>query len=113
MTGPAGFDGDDIVEAAGIFKIMFSYEFVFILRFIKDILESIEPINASLQSKTIGYVNAMRLIKAVAKTIKDMRSDVCFKIFYTEAEQLLKSAGLINTLHGQARPIRNRRRNIG
>lgn len=52
ITGAAGFDGDDVALAAGLYNVMAALEFVFALIFMKDLLQTIEPVTKALQGRT-------------------------------------------------------------
>lgn len=89
ITGDAGFDGDDVALAAGLSHVMLSLEFVFVLVFMNDFLQVIEPVTKILQGREIGYKNSMPLIRAVHTTIKNMRTKENFEKNYSQATDLL------------------------
>lgn len=110
ITGPAGFDGDDIALAAGIFHVMASYEFLFTLIFMKDLLQTIEPVTKALQGRAIGYKDSMPLIRAVYTTIEQMRTQESFDKYYSQATDLLQTSQSLDLVHVRSRTTRNRRR---
>lgn len=110
ITGAAKFDGDDVALAAGLYHVMSSLEFVFVMLFMKDLLETIEPVTKALQSRTIGYKDSMPLIKAVHSTINKMRSEECFKKYFTQATNMLEKD--TESAQASTRPVRNRRQSI-
>lgn len=105
ITGAKAFDGDDVAIAAGLYHVMRSLEFVFILVFIKDLLLTIEPITKSLQGRAIGYKNSILLIRAVYATIQKMRSEENFKKYHSQATSLLEK---LQPTESANRPIRKR-----
>lgn len=114
ITGPAGFDGDDVALAAEIYHVMKSYEFVFTLVFMKDLLHSVEPVTKALQGRSIGYKDSMPLIRAVYKVIEEMGSQENFEKFYSQAADLLQRSQAqgddVDPTPFPSRPIRHRRR---
>lgn len=107
ITAKNGFDGDDVALAAGLYHVMSSIEFVFILVFVKDLLEMIEPVTKSLQGREIGYKDSMPLIRAVHSTIAQLRSEENFNKYYLQATQLLDELDPTESIPN--RPVRNRR----
>lgn len=109
ITRAAGFDGDDVALAAGIFHVMASSEFVFTLVFMKDLLQMIEPITKALQGQEIGYKDSMSLIRAVYTTIEKVRTPENFEKYYGQTTDLLKKVNSTESAINTNRPIRNRR----
>lgn len=104
-----GFDGDDVAIAAGLSHVMTSSEFVFTLVFIKDLLQTIEPVTKAMQGRAIGYKDSMPLIRAVHTTIEKMRSQENFEKYYTQSTNLLNKSNPTVSPHTSNRPIRNKR----
>lgn len=55
-------------------------EFVFMMVFLKAILETLKPADKVLQSREIGYVDAVSVISSTLKRIEDLRTDGEFGI---------------------------------
>lgn len=110
ITSAAGFDGDDVALAAGILHVMASLEFVFVLVFIKDVLQMIEPVTKALQGREIGYKDSMPLIRAVYTTVKHLRTEENFKKYYLQATSMLPTSNSTEPTLDSSRPNRNRRR---
>ncbi|XP_055310882.1 uncharacterized protein LOC129573805 [Sitodiplosis mosellana] len=109
ITGAAGFDGDDVALAAGLYNVMAPLEFVFVLIFMKDLLQTIEPVTKQLQGREIGYKDSMVLIRVVYTTIEKMRTEDNFGKYNSQATNLLRKLGLTESALAASRPIRNRR----
>lgn len=109
ITGENGFDGADMALAAGLYHVMASIDFVFVLVFIKDLLLTIEPVTKALQGKAIGYKDSMSLIRAVYATIEKMRSQECFEKYNSQATNLLQKLKPTELRQAPNRPARNRR----
>lgn len=107
ITGANNLDGDDVALATGLFRVMSSINFIFVLIFMKDLLQTIEPVSTALQGREIGYKDSMALIKAVYKTIGKMRSDDNFKKYDSQAANLFKKLKLTESAQPK-RPVRNR-----
>lgn len=114
INGAAGFDGDDVMTAAGMQRIMKSHEFLFTLVFIKDLLETIEPVTKMLQTRAIGYKTALPLVRSVIEQIEKKRTQQNFDIYFAETTDLLRKVQPEPESDGDAIPIplprRNRRR---
>lgn len=108
------FDVDDIMMAVGMIQIMKSYEFLFTLIFIKDLLQIIEPVTNVLQARAIGYKDALPLIRAVHTTIENMRTQENFDKYYSEATDLLQKVRStdVTITESRPRPIRDRRPSV-
>lgn len=72
------------MTAAGMQRIMKSHEFLFTLVFIKDLLETIEPVTKMLQTRAIGYKTALPLIRSVNEQIEKMRTQQNFDMYFAE-----------------------------
>lgn len=90
INGAAGFDGDDVMTAAGMQRIMKSHEFLFTLVFIKDLLETIEPVTKMLQTRAIGYKTALPLVRSVNEQIEKMRTQQNFDMYFAKTTDLLR-----------------------
>lgn len=112
ITGANRFDGDDIALAAGLYHVMSSMDFVFVLVFIKDLLQTIEPVTKALQGQAIGYKDSMSLIRAVYATIEKMRSQECFEKYHSQATELLENLEPAESAQASNRPSRNRRQSL-
>jgi hypothetical protein len=64
------------------FGYLFSFEFIFILCMMREILEIIEDLNQALQRKTQAVVNAIRLVFSTKVCIQKLRYDNRWEEFY-------------------------------
>lgn len=108
ITGANGFNGDDMALAAGLYHVMASMDFVFVVVFIKDLLQTIEPVTKALQGQAIGYKDSMSLIRAVYVTIEKMRSQESFEKYHSQATKLLENLEPTELAQASNRPSRNR-----
>lgn len=76
------------IEASGILWKVSSLEFVFIANLLNTLLSILEPLNASLQSKSMDLLTANDLVSAVIETIKRHRSDDNFLCTYQASLKL-------------------------
>jgi hypothetical protein len=63
------------------FTYLTSFEFVFILYMMREILETSEDLGKALQKKTQDIVNAVRLVHSTKVLLEDMRSDEGWEVF--------------------------------
>lgn len=108
ITAANGFNGDDVALAAGLYHVMASIDFVFVLVFMKDLLQTIEPVTKALQAQAIGYKDSMSLIRAVYTTIERMRTEECFEKYHAQATDLLEKLKPTELAQASSRPVRNR-----
>lgn len=86
---PHNFETDDIIVARGILNFISSLEFVYIMVFMKDILEIIKPADAILQSREMSYSTGMPVIDAVKDEILSYRSEEKFNEIKEKASKCL------------------------
>lgn len=106
--GDIKFDTTEIVTAEGILKCMNKLEFVYVMYFMRDILEIIKPADRILQEREKSYSTAIPVIQTVIDQIGSYRCDEKF-----EAIKSVASSKIAETdPQGQDRPlsVRNRRR---
>lgn len=84
-----GLDGDDIATATGIHACITKPQFIYTMLFMKDILEIIKPADKILQSREIGYADAVPVIKAVLNALESLRKDEEFEKFDRAAKDLI------------------------
>lgn len=96
------FNGEDIALAKGISNVIQSVEFIFMLHFLKDLLEIIEPVNAQLQSREIGYNSALPLIENVISKIVGLKSQ--FKTYFEKVNELVAISEEPNAARKRKRP---------
>lgn len=92
-----GLDGDDIAMATGIHACITKRQFIYTMFFMKEILEIIKPADKILQSREIGYVDAVPVIKAVLNALEGLRKDEEFEKFDQKAEELIAHISDTNT----------------
>ena len=63
------------------FTYLTSFEFVFILCMMKEILETSEDLGKALQKKAQDIVNAVRLVHSTKVLLEEMRSDEGWELF--------------------------------
>lgn len=78
-------DGEDVATAIGISKAIQEPDFIFMLLFLKELLDIVEPVNKMLQSREMSYRTAMPLINVVIDEIKKLKTDDHFEILKNKA----------------------------
>lgn len=97
-----GLDGDDIAMATGLMACISKPEFVYMMVFLKNLLDILKPADKVLQSREIGYVDAVPVIAAVLEQIEKLRSKEAYEVLEQKAHQIMLDANV--------QPRRNRRR---
>lgn len=98
------FDADDIAVATGIKQALLKEEFLFMVTFMKEFLNFIAPADKILQSRDVGFREALPIIDDVIKKILGMRS-------ISEFERIAKcSKELLNEAPAETRPLRKKSR---
>lgn len=103
------FDGDDIALATGIQNAIQKPDFVFMLIFMKKFLNLIAPADKILQSRDVGFREAMPVIENTLEKVMDLRATSCFNSAWTECEEILNDTADKNS---EARPTRNKQRSV-
>lgn len=105
------FDGEEVTLAKGILHTMLSKEFVFLLHFMADFLALLMLADKMLQSREMGYREAMPVLQTTMKSIEKLRTSEKYESYIKKADDLLNkvNATTIQSEY-QPRPIRNRRR---
>lgn len=95
--------------ASGIMSTIQKLNFVFMLVFMKKFLNTIAPADKILQSRDIGFREAMPVIRDVLSKIVELRNEESFdRILESANNMMLKEDILVN--QSQARPTRNKMR---
>lgn len=81
-------DSKDQYIAGGLLKKINKPVFKFLVGFISDLLDEIEPVNKLLQSREFGYVAAVPLIESCVANLKNMRSEEKFSQYREAGEAL-------------------------
>lgn len=97
-----GLDGDDVAKATGILACISKLEFVYMMVFLKELLEVLKPADKILQSREVGYVEAVPVITAVINEVKKLRTAEYFGNSEKKALQIIFEA--------EIQPRRNLRR---
>lgn len=58
MENGVKFDGDEIVTANGIYSTVTTQKFLFLAHMFKELLELMQPADAMLQTREVGYRTA-------------------------------------------------------
>lgn len=82
------FDADDIALACGLSSAIMEKKFLFMLNFLCELLNLVEPANKLLQSREVGFPRAKPIIEAVHESILALRADDSFHRFIQLAEEL-------------------------
>lgn len=98
------FDADDIAVATGIKQAILKKEFLFMLAYMKEFLNFIAPADKILQSRDVGYRDALPVIDGVIKKILALRSNSEFNRIVKCSEELL------NETPSETRPLRKKSR---
>ncbi|XP_055307890.1 uncharacterized protein LOC129572014 [Sitodiplosis mosellana] len=101
------FDGEDIALAIGILNAIQHPEFIFMLLFLKTVLDLLEPTNKLLQSREMSYVTAMPLIDLVIEEMKKMQNEENYNDFQSKATEFMTTNEL-----PPIRESRNRQQSI-
>ncbi|KAJ6648887.1 Zinc finger MYM-type protein 1 [Pseudolycoriella hygida] len=94
------FDADDIALSTGILSAMKKPEFVFMLEFMKTFLNTISPADKILQSRDVGFREAVPVIESVMTEIQKLRSLSSFEKMWDKCQPKFDL---------QARPVREKR----
>lgn len=95
-------NGEDIAKATGILECILKSEFVYMMLFMKQLLEILKPADKILQSREAGYVEAVPVIRATVKKIESLRTEEQFGTLEQKALQLISDIAV--------QPRRNQRR---
>lgn len=82
---------EDMALATGLFNSIWNRNFVFMLHFLNDFLNTLEPANKILQKRNIGFRQAMPVIEAVIRSLKHLRSEENFDRFIQSSDEVLSS----------------------
>lgn len=99
-----GLSTEDIAKATGILACISKTQFIYIMLYMKDLLEIIRPADKILQSREIGYVDALPVIQSVLKKVENLQSDEEYNILEEKAVQFISEAEV------QVQPRKNRPR---
>lgn len=83
------FDGEDVATAIGILRAIQQPDFLFMLHFLKRVLDILEPANRLLQSREMSYITAMPLINILIEELKKMQSEQVFDELQNKAAEFL------------------------
>lgn len=97
-----GFDGDDIATATGIQICISKQEFVYMMLFLRDLLETLKPADKVLQSRKLGYVESVPVIAATLEELERLQKHEKFEELERKVHEKMKDTNV--------RPQRNRRR---
>lgn len=101
------FDADDIALASGLTTAITEKKFLFMLKFLCEILSLIEPGHKMLQSREVGFRQAKPIMEAIFESLKELRTDESFQRFFKSVEELILS---YENEAPEARPQRIRQR---
>ncbi|KAJ6639798.1 Zinc finger MYM-type protein 1 [Pseudolycoriella hygida] len=93
------FDADDIAPSTGILSAMKKPEFVFMPEFMKTFLNTISPADKILQSRDVGFREAVPVIESVMTEIQKLRSLSSFEKMWDKCQPKFDL---------QARPVREK-----
>lgn len=82
-------DGEDRLKASGRHLKITQPVFRFLVNFLADLLDTIEPVNKMLQSREIAYSAVMPLINSCIEKIKLMRNEEVFSEYEKAGETLI------------------------
>lgn len=98
------FDGDELAMAKGIHAVAATQKFLFLALFFKELLQLIEPADAVLQSREMGYRSAMPVINSLIMDITNFRDDTVFDRLISAMNDLRKELNLAETTVSKGRP---------
>lgn len=73
------FDGEEVVLAKEILNTILSKDFVFLLNFMDDFLALLTPAYKMLQSREMGYREAMPVLQTTMKSIEALNMMTCWR----------------------------------
>lgn len=82
------FDSEDMALATSILAAIKKIKFAFMLHCMKDLLQTIEPANNALQSREIGYRQAIPIISETITQLQKYRTEEKFQLYYSAAALL-------------------------
>lgn len=97
------FEADDIALAVGIMNAMKEKKFILLLHFLCELLEQIEPANQILQSREVGYRQAIPIIEAVKEKVELMRNDGKYDNYLKQTENIMAGNDFIPDLRRNSR----------
>ena len=100
-------DGRVAADAGGLVFSIMKFEFCICLVVLKDILFKCHTVSDYLQREDIDIVSALQVVDTTVKTIKEMRNEAKFKLFYDEATEFADNVG-IEISEPRARKISHR-----
>lgn len=100
------FKAEDAALATGIVNKMMDKKFIFVLQFLCELLNAMEPANRILQSRDIGFRQAMPVIEAANENVKLLRNKESYQKFLQTTGKIMST----NELIPQPQPVRIRRR---
>jgi hypothetical protein len=74
--------GSNRADGDTAFKYLTSFEFVFILCMMREILETTEHLGQALQKKSQDIINVVRLVRTTKVLLEEMRSDHGWETFF-------------------------------
>ena len=100
-------DGRVAADAGGLVFSIMKFEFCICLVVLKDILFKCRTVSDYLQREDIDIVSALQVVDTTVKTIKEMRNEAKFKLFYDETTEFADNVG-IEISEPRARKISHR-----
>lgn len=94
--------------ATGISNTLKTSQFAFLLLFMKEFLNLISPADKILQSRDVGFREAMPVIQEVVSNIRNLRKELTFKRIYDASVELLNKIN--GAVPPQTRPKRDKTR---
>lgn len=82
------FDGDEIATANGIYATVTTLKFLFLTHMFKELLQLIQPANALLQSREVGYRAAMPIINSLIEDVKHFKTDDNFQRIFSKVTEI-------------------------
>ncbi|KAJ6639284.1 Zinc finger protein [Pseudolycoriella hygida] len=99
------FDADDIAVATGMKQAILKVEFLFMVTFMKEFLNYIAPADRILQSRDVGFREALPIIDDVIRKVLGLQSISEFECILKRSEELLsESPGETRLLRKKSRP---------
>lgn len=102
------FDGEDIALATGILSAMKKFEFVFMLVYMREFLNLISPADKILQSRDVGFREAMPVINTVITEVRKLREPASFDKIWNRSEEILNKHDVYYS--NASRPLRTKKR---
>jgi len=75
----------EAAESKGLLNQFCSFNIIFVLTFLDNILSTVNTLSIHLQSSTLDIIKCLKLVEATKVELERLRSDEHFSNFYTKS----------------------------